>query len=46
MRMPQLTGIAVTAAITLGVELPPDWLFALAVFGGALTTYFVTLATR
>ena len=42
MRMAQLAGIAVTAAVVLGVDFEVRWATLLGVFCGALTTYLVT----
>ena len=39
MKTPQFAGLGVTALVVLGVDLPLDWLCALAVFCGALATY-------
>jgi hypothetical protein len=39
MKTPQFAGLGVTTLIVLGVDLPVDWLCAMAVFCGALATY-------
>jgi hypothetical protein len=46
MKTPQLAGLGVTALVVLGVDLPIDWLCALAVFCGGVTTYVATLVLR
>jgi len=43
MRLAQLAGIAVTAAVVTGVNLEIGWATTLAVVAGALTTYLVSL---
>ena len=43
MRMAQLAGIAVTAAVVLGADVDVRWATLLAVFSGALTTFVVTM---
>ncbi|MEQ1863194.1 MAG: hypothetical protein ABL996_00925 [Micropepsaceae bacterium] len=42
MKTPQFAGLGVTTLVVLGVDLPVDWLCALAVFCGALATYVAT----
>ena len=42
MKTPQFAGLGVTTLVVLGVDLPLDWLCALAVFCGALATYVAT----
>jgi len=48
MRLPQLAGVSVTAAIVAGVDLPVDWLCALAVLCGGVATFVASalLGTR
>ena len=43
MRMAQLAGIAVTAAVVLGVDLDVRWATLLGVLSGALTIFVVTM---
>ncbi len=43
MRLAQLAGIAVTAAVVTGANLEIGWAMALAVVAGALTTFLVSL---
>ena len=45
MQLPHLVGLGVTTAVVLAVDLPVDWLCALAVFCGALATYATARVT-
>jgi hypothetical protein len=42
MKTPQMAGMGVAVLIVLGVDLPIDWLCALAVFGGGVATYLAS----
>ena len=43
MRLAQMAGIAVTAAVVTGVDLPIGWATTIAVLAGAATTFVVSL---
>jgi len=43
MRLAQLAGIAVTAAVVTGVDLPVGWAMTLGMICGAATIFLVTL---
>jgi hypothetical protein len=43
MRLAQLAGIAMTAVVVTGVDLPVGWAMTVGVLAGALTTFLVTL---
>jgi len=42
MRTPQFVGLGVATVVTLGVDLPLDWLIPLAILCGGLATYAAT----
>jgi hypothetical protein len=44
MRFAHVAGIAVTAAVVMGVDLAVPWATLLGVFAGALTIFLVSLA--
>jgi hypothetical protein len=46
MKTPQFLGLGVTTAVVIGVDLPIDWLTALAVFCGGVATYGAALVMR
>lgn len=46
MRMPQMLGIAVTAAVVMWVDLPIDWLVFVAMLCGALATAVAEVLLR
>jgi hypothetical protein len=46
MQTAQFAGLGVTTAVVLAVDLPLDWLCALAVLCGALATYGFTFLLK
>jgi len=42
-RLAQFAGMAMTAAVVTGVDLPLGWAMTIAVLAGAATTFVVTL---
>ena len=43
MRLAQFSGMAMTAAVVTGVDLPLEWATTVAVLAGAATTFLVSL---
>jgi hypothetical protein len=42
MQAPQIAGFATTIAVVMAVDLPLDWLIAVAMLSGGLATFAVT----